>query len=357
LSAAALRQLAGLFPEELPLGGYRLEQLLGWVYGRGVTDFSQMHTLPASLRGELAAAFSLQPFAGLQRVDAEDGSSRYLFTLLDGQRTEAVYMPYAGHSTLCVSSMVGCPAACRFCATGAMGFGRNLSAAEVVGQLLAVAGDQGISPRSLRNLVFMGMGEPLLNLAQVRRAAEILLHPRALGMSARRVTLSTVGLPAKILALSASGPHLRLAISLHAPDEPTRQRIIPTAHAHPIAEILSAASAYQEATGRRISFEYSLLRGVNDHDWQADLLAELLRGLIAHVNLIPLNPWPGSPYRATSEAGLQRFLDRLALRGIPVSVRRSRGREAGAACGQLALAAAPRADSARGLSAQNSSRL
>lgn len=334
--------LLDLHPDAYPLEGYRRRQLLDWVFGKGARDFTGMTNLPVGVRADLAAQFQLDPFLNVEAVASTDGSVKYLFTLPDLKQMEAVYMPYEGRKTVCVSTMVGCPAGCAFCATGAMGFGRNLTAGEIVGQVLAVARAQGMAPAELRNLVFMGMGEPLLNYDATLKAARVLLHGRGLGMSRRRVTLSTVGLPRGIRKLAReTDVGLKLAISLHAPDEETRRRIIPTAHANSIAEILESAREYVAATGRRVTFEYAMLRGVNDGLWQADLLADLLRGLIAHVNLIPMNPWDGSGFEESSEAQLRAFEERLSARGVPVSVRRSRGRDAGAACGQLALRPAP----------------
>jgi 23S rRNA (adenine2503-C2)-methyltransferase len=330
--------LLDLHPDDYPLDGYRRRQLLQWVYEHGAGSFADMTNLPAKLRADLAAEYSLDPFLSIETVSSGDGSVKYLFTLPDLKQMEAVYMPYEDRRTICVSTMVGCPAKCAFCATGALGFGRNLTAGEIVGQVLAVARGQGISPREIRNLVFMGMGEPLLNYDNVMTAARVMLHEHALGMSKRRVTLSTVGLPRGIRKLAAEDDlGIKLAISLHAPDEETRGRIIPTAHANTIAEIMASAREYQNVTGRRVTFEYAMLRGVNDHLWQADLLADLLRGLVSHVNLIPMNPWDGSGFEESREQDLQAFYDRLEARGVEVSVRRSRGRDAGAACGQLAL--------------------
>ena len=330
--------LLDLHPDQFPLEGYRRRQLLEWVYEHAARDFTDMTNLPARTRAELSAAYSLDPFLNVGTVVSTDGSVKYLFTLMDGKQMEAVYMPYEDRKTICVSTMVGCPARCAFCATGALGFGRNLTAGEIVGQVLAVARGQRIPPREIRNLVFMGMGEPLLNYDNVMLAARLLLHEQGLGMSKRRVTLSTVGLPRGIRKLAAEDDlGIKLAISLHAPDEETRQRIIPTAHANTITDIMASAREYQGVTGRRVTFEYAMLRGVNDHLWQADLLADLLTGLVSHVNLIPMNPWEGSDFQESTEAQLQAFFDRLEARGVDVSVRRSRGRDAGAACGQLAL--------------------
>ncbi|AFZ68970.1 23S rRNA (adenine(2503)-C(2))-methyltransferase RlmN [Deinococcus peraridilitoris] len=330
--------LLDLHPDQYPLHGYRRRQLLEWVFEHGAPSFEAMTNLPATLRSELADQYTFDPFLGIETVSSSDGSVKYLFTLPDLKQMEAVYMPYLDRRTICVSTMVGCPAKCAFCATGALGFGRNLTAGEIVGQVLAVARGQGVAPREIRNLVFMGMGEPLLNYDHVMLASRILLHEHGLGMSKRRVTLSTVGLPRGIRKLAAEDDlGIKLAISLHAPDEETRQRIIPTAHANTIAEIMASAREYQAVTGRRVTFEYAMLRDVNDQLWQADLLADLLRGLVSHVNLIPMNPWDGSGFLESSEQQLQAFYDRLEARGVEVSVRRSRGRDAGAACGQLAL--------------------
>ncbi|GHF28260.1 23S rRNA (adenine2503-C2)-methyltransferase [Deinococcus metalli] len=330
--------LLDLHPDAYPLEGFRRRQLLEWVYGQGVGTFDAMTNLPADTRAQLAASYHLNPYREIETVRSADGSVKYLFTLHDGRQMEAVYMPYLDRRTICVSTMVGCPARCAFCATGAMGFGRNLTPGEIVGQILAVAGGEGLEPRELRNLVFMGMGEPLLNYANTMQAARILLHPLALGMSKRRVTLSTVGLPKGIRQLAAEDDlGIKLAISLHAPDDETRNTIIPTGHRNSVAEIMDAAREYQAATGRRVTFEYAMLRGVNDHLWQAEALAGLLRGLVSHVNLIPMNPWEGSGFESSSEEQIQAFYDALEARGIDVSVRRSRGKDAGAACGQLAL--------------------
>ncbi len=329
--------LLDLHPDQYPLEGYRQKQLLEWVFGQGVSSFSQMSNIPQASRSQLEDSFAFSTFLKVEKFVSTDGSTKYLYTLLDGKQMEAVLMPYQDRITICVSTMVGCPAGCAFCATGRMGFGRNLTSGEIVEQVLYAARDNGWQPNMIRNLVFMGMGEPLLNYDHTLNAARILLHPNGLGMSQRRVTLSTVGLPKQIIKLASEDVVVKLAISLHAPDEETRQQIIPTAHASSIKDILESAREYQRRSKRRLTFEYSMLAGVNDHLWQAELLAELLRGLIAHVNLIPMNSWAGSGFTSSSEARIQEFYNTLEHLGIPVSVRRSRGRDAGAACGQLAL--------------------
>lgn len=327
--------------DSLPLGesqpAYRREQLANWLYDKGAATFAEMTDLPASWREELSAARRIEPFDSFARHPSQDGSVRYLFTLPEGARTEAVYMPYRGRRTVCVSSMVGCPAACAFCATGALGFGRNLSAGEIVGQLLSIARAEGVAPRSLRNVVLMGMGEALLNYDNALRAVRTLIDPRALDMSPRRITLSTVGLPSRMRKLADEGLPLVLAVSLHAPDDETRRRIIPTAHAHGVSDIIDALHYWQERVGRRVTIEYTMLDGVNDAPWQARALAGLLAGLKSHVNLIPFNPWPGSGFEETPAPRLEEFRALLEGAGVSVSVRFSRGRDAGGACGQLAL--------------------
>lgn len=324
-------------PQDYPLEGYRRKQLLSWIFEHGVFDFEKMTNLSKEVRSQLAEQYTLQPFSAFERFESKDGSVKYLYTLNDGRQMETVYMPYLDRKTICVSTMVGCPAACTFCATGRLGFGRNLTAGEIVAQILYIAHHEGISPKDIRNLVFMGMGEPLLNYENTMNAARIMLSDEALNMSQRRVTLSTVGLAKGIQKMATEDVNVKLAISLHAPDEETRRSLIPTAQANNIAEIMEAAREYQKVTGRRLTFQYSLLEGVNDQLWQAELLADLLQSLTAHVNLIPMNPWEGSGFEESSEEQLQAFYDTLERRGIEVSVRRSRGRDAGAACGQLAL--------------------
>lgn len=336
-----LRSLYDFPVAQLPLPegqpAFRRQQLADWLYGQAVADFEGMTNVPAAMRHELAAAYRVDPFDRAERFASFDGSVRYLFTLPDGKQTEAVYMPYAGRRTVCISSMVGCPAGCTFCATGAMGFGRNLTKGEIVAQLLAVARLEGIAPASIRNVVLMGMGEALLNYDNAVGAIRTLIDPQALDMSPRRITLSTVGLPNRIRKLIGEGLPLVLAVSLHAPDQETRARIIPTAHAQPIDQIMASLHEWQEKIGRRITIEYTMLDGVNDHVWQARQLAQLLKGLTSHVNLIPFNPWQDSGFSGTPRGRLAEFESTLKQAGVSVSVRFSRGRDAGAACGQLAL--------------------
>lgn len=326
---------------ELPLPAgerpYRRRQLANWLYRRPVGSAHEMSDMPTAVREELASRYRLSPFTAFRRFPSADGSVRYLFTLHDGKQTEAVYMPYKGRSTLCISSMVGCPAGCAFCATGALGFGRNLTLGEIAAQLTEVARLEGVAPASIRNVVLMGMGEALLNYANALGAVRNLVHPDGLDMSPRRITLSTVGLPSRIRRLANEGLPLVLAVSLHAPDQETRERIIPTAHAHKVGEIIESLHYWQERIGRRVTIEYTMLKGVNDRQWQAAALAKLLRGLTSHVNLIPFNQWEGSGFDTSERAHLEAFERTLSRAGVSVSVRFSRGQDAGAACGQLSL--------------------
>jgi len=323
--------------QELPGEGYRQRQLATWLYDRGAQQWDAMTDLPRALRNELAEQFRISEFAEVTPYQSLDGSVKYLFTLLDGQKTEAVYMPYLNRKTICISSMVGCPAGCTFCATGKMGFGRNLTAAEIVDQILFAAHHQKHSPREIRNVVLMGMGEPLLNVDNVFNAIERMLQPQGLAMSPRRITLSTVGIPRGIYKMAESELEVRLALSLHAPDDETRRQIIPTAHRYSIAEIMEAVRNYYAKTRRRVTLEYTMLKGVNDHDWQARTLAQHFKGLSVHMNLIPWNPWEGAPHQGTRREQILKFAAILEKQGIPTSVRWSRGRDVGAACGQLAL--------------------
>lgn len=316
---------------------YRREQLANWLFERGANTFEAMTNLPKAYRLELAATHDISPFAKTERFPSWDDSVRYLFTLRDGKQTEAVYMPYKNRKTVCLSSMVGCPAGCAFCATGALGFGRNLGKAEILAQLLAVAWGEGFAPKEIRNVVLMGMGEALLNYDNALAAMRTMIDQRSLDMSPRRITLSTVGLPNRIRRLAGENLGLVLAVSLHAPDEDTRRSIIPTAHAYPLEDIIASLHDWQAVRGRRITIEYTMLAGVNDALWQAELLAERLKGLKTHVNLIPFNSWQASGFSSSSRRAIKDFQGRLGAKGLSVSVRFSRGQDAGGACGQLAL--------------------
>ncbi len=335
-----MKSLLGLDISSLPsiVGqDYRSKQLAFWLYKKGVSSFESMTDLPKYWRYELAKKYVISPFVNYEGFESKDKSVRYLFTLTDDRKTEAVYMPYSSRKTLCISTMVGCPAGCTFCATGAYGFARNLTSAEIIGQIIAVARVQNIDPTDIRNVVFMGMGEALLNYENTLATIHLMLHPEGFNMSPRRITLSTVGLPKKIRRLAKENLPLVLAISLHAPDEETRHKIIPTAHVHSITDIMNALKVWQEKIGRRVTIEYTMLQGVNDYLWQAKKLAERLEHLQVHINLIPFNPWPSSNFASSTPKQIYAFQKSLEKAGFSVSVRFSRGQDVGAACGQLAF--------------------
>ena len=316
---------------------YRARQVRRWIFRRGVLDFAGMTDLPSGLRDRLAARFSLRTLEVVDRARSADGTEKFLFRLEDAALVEAVLMPTPQRRTLCVSSQAGCAMGCRFCATGALGLRRNLSAREILGQALFVRGlllsqDPG---RDLTNVVMMGMGEPFENFGAVREALVLMLSDEGLGLSRRRVTVSTCGHAEGIRRLAAEGPPVNLAVSLNAADDETRSRLMPINRRYPLRELMRACGDYPVGPYRRITFEYVLLDGVNDGDEAARRLVRLLRPLRAKVNLIPLNPHPGSAFRAPPEARLRAFRRILLDAGLEAPVRRSRGRDVAAACGQL----------------------
>jgi 23S rRNA (adenine2503-C2)-methyltransferase len=329
---------------ELGQPGYRADQLSRHYFGRLTDDPADMTDLPAGLRAELAAAL-LPPLLTAQReLECDGGTTRKtLWRAFDGAFVESVLMRYPDRVTLCVSSQAGCGMACPFCATGQAGLTRNLSAGEIVTQVFAgaramAAGAVPGGPGRVSNVVFMGMGEPLANYASVLAAVRRITEPApaGLGISQRSVTVSTVGLVPAISRLAEENLSVRLAVSLHAPDDELRDELVPVNRRWNVAEVLDAAFGYAAATGRRVSIEYAMIRDINDQAWRADLLAGLLAGRLAHVNLIPLNPTPGSKWTASDPAVAAEFFGRLAARGIPVTVRDTRGTQIDGACGQLA---------------------
>ncbi len=334
---------------ELGQPAFRADQLSRHYFGRLTDDAADMTDLPAAARGELAAALLPRLLSAQRELECDGGTTRKtLWRAVDGAFVESVLMRYPDRVTMCVSSQAGCGMACPFCATGQAGLTRNLSAAEIVTQVFAGAramasGAVPGGPGRVSNVVFMGMGEPLANYPSVLTAVRRITDPSpaGLGISQRSVTVSTVGLVPAIRKLAAERLSVRLAVSLHAPDDELRDELVPVNRRWKVAEVLDAAWDYAAATGRRVSIEYAMIRDVNDHAWRADLLASLLNGRLAHVNLIPLNPTPGSKWTASDPAVAAEFLDRLAARGIPVTVRDTRGTQIDGACGQLAAATAP----------------
>jgi 23S rRNA (adenine2503-C2)-methyltransferase len=332
---------------ELGQPGFRADQLSRHYFSRLTDDPADMTDLPAEVRAELAAALFPPLLTAQRELECDGGTTRKtLWRAGDGALVESVLMRYPDRVTMCVSSQAGCGMACPFCATGQAGLTRNLSAAEIVTQVFAGAramarGQVPGGPGRVSNIVFMGMGEPLANYASVLTAVRRITDPApaGLGISQRSVTVSTVGLVPAIRRLTGEGLAVRLAVSLHAPDDELRDELVPVNRRWKVAEVLDAAWGYAAATGRRVSVEYAMIRDINDHAWRADRLAGLLAGRLAHVNLIPLNPTPGSKWTASDPDVAAEFLDRLAFRGVPVTVRDTRGTQIDGACGQLAATA------------------
>jgi 23S rRNA (adenine2503-C2)-methyltransferase len=325
--------------EELALAGerpYRAEQIAAWLYRRGVEDPEQMTDLGAELRARLAGEWHLAEL-DIARVDRSiDGTCKAALVARDGARIESVLIPEDDRTTLCVSTQVGCAMACTFCATGYMGFSRNLRAGEIVDQVCRMR-ELAPADRPISNVVFMGMGEPLLNLDAVVEAIRLLIDPKAFALAPRRVTVSTVGLVPKIAELLEQVP-VNLAVSLHATTDEVRDRLVPLNRRYPLAVLLDALRALPTVTARRpVFFEYTLIEGVNDSAEDAKRLPGLLHGIPSKLNLIPMNPHPDSPFRPPSDAAIDRFLGVLSRRGMTVTLRRSRGPDIQAACGQLAL--------------------
>ena len=313
---------------------YRIRQLARRL-ARGYA-FESMDDLPAALRDQLAGSYRASSLHALRRSESDAGLTSKVLYELDGCYTmEAVVMRYPDRSTLCISSQVGCPIGCPFCATGQGPFGRNLKAHEILDQAVEASRELRQEGRRLSHVVFMGMGEPLANYAAVVEAIRRIADPHRLGISPRRITVSTAGLVPRIGRLAAEGLAVTLAISLHAARDELRDELVPINRRYPISELMTAADGFAGRTGRRVSYEWVLLAGVNDTDRDADELARLLRGRLAHVNLIPFNPVPESTYREPSSRQVRHFATRLRAAGLAVNVRDTRGRGSEAACGQL----------------------
>ncbi len=315
---------------------FRATQLFEWIYRSLVFDFADMTNLPLSLRQELEQLAWVQPLLVLESVTSANGlTTKVLLQLTDSETIEAVLMRYEGRHTVCLSSQVGCAIGCPFCATGQSGFSRNLSTGEIIAQTLYFAQQLKGEGQSIRNLVFMGMGEPLANYDAMWHAVEILNDQRGLGLGSRRFTISTVGVVPGILRLAGEKLVVGLAVSLHAANDALRSRLVPMNNAYPLAELIGACREYVEQTGRRVSFEYALIERVNDSVEQAVELGNLLQGLLCHVNLIPLNPTEDSPYQPSDRKRVMAFRRTLNRLGIANTVRLARGIEIQAGCGQL----------------------
>jgi len=309
----------------------------------GVTDPGEIRTLPGALREALARDFRLDTVHDSELRIADGGlTEKALHRLDDGQLIESVLMHYPARGasrerhTLCLSSQAGCAVGCPFCATGELGFGRDLETAEIVDQARHAARRLATDGKRLTNIVFMGMGEPLLNLDRVLAAVEALNDPQRFGLGARHITVSTSGVVPGIRRLTALGPQFTLAVSLHAARDALRDVLVPLNRRWPVAEVVDAARDHARVTGRRISYEYTMIGGVNDTDLDAQALADLLRGDHAHVNLIPMNQVAHTPWQASPMPVIESFAAVLMDAGISTTIRRNRGQEVGAACGQLA---------------------
>ncbi len=315
---------------------YRAEQLAGWLYGKGVDDIGAMTDLSRELREALARDWEAVALEVESLHHSVDGTAKAILKARDGARVESVVIPEEDRTTLCVSTQVGCPLACSFCATGKLGLTRNLSTAEIVDQVCRMSAVLG-EGRRITNIVFMGMGEPLLNLDNVIEAIRLLIHPKAFAIAPRRVTVSTVGVVPRIEPLLRSVP-INLAVSLHATTDEVRNELVPLNRKFPLEVLLGTLRDLDCITRRRpVFFEYTLIAGINDSPEDARRLAPLLRGIPSKINLIPMNPHEDSPHGSPSEAVIDRFLREVAATGLRVTLRRSRGSDIQAACGQLAL--------------------
>jgi 23S rRNA (adenine2503-C2)-methyltransferase len=322
------------FFESLGEKPYRARQVMRWLYERHVLDFGAMTDLSAALRDELQGLASLEVPTVLERHEAADGTRKWLLDVGAHQAVETVFIPEANRGTLCISSQAGCALDCAFCSTGYRGFNRNLTAAEIMSQVVLAARE--IDPTPITNVVFMGMGEPLANYRSVLPVVALLIDDQAFKLSRRRVTISTAGLVPQILKLAADC-NVALAVSLHAPTDELRDRLVPINRVHPIAELLDACWTYAEGiASRQITFEYVLLDGVNDSPAQARQLVKLLTHRPAKVNLIPFNAFPESEFRCSTRAAIDAFWKILRDAGIVATIRRPRGDDIAAACGQLA---------------------
>ncbi|MBC6404944.1 MAG: 23S rRNA (adenine(2503)-C(2))-methyltransferase RlmN [Rhodospirillales bacterium] len=319
---------------------FRARQLWQWLYGKGATDFEAMTSLSKTFRAKLAGGYRISRPEVCEALLSKDGTRKWLLQLAGGHRVETVHIPDGERGTLCVSSQVGCTLTCRFCHTGTQRLVRNLTAAEIVGQVLLAKDRFGEWPasrpgRAVTNLVFMGMGEPLYNFENVAEAIHILRDGEGLGISKRKITLSTAGV---VPAMQRCGEELgvNLAVSLHAATDEIRDRIVPLNRKYPLAELIAACRDYPGLhNARRITFEYVMLQDVNDSDRDAEGLARLIEGIPAKTNLIPFNPWPGAPYRCSAPERVRRFARILNGAGLAAPVRTPRGQDIMAACGQL----------------------
>lgn len=331
ISSLDLEQLTGLM-KELGQPGFRAKQIFHWLHQKLVTEFSQMTDQPKALLARLEEGWYIAAPAVRRKQVSKDGTVKYLLELADGNCIETVLMRYHYGNTVCVSTQVGCRMGCRFCASTQAGRVRNLEAGEIAAEIYTAQRDSG---ERVSHIVLMGIGEPLDNYDEVLKFLRLISHPEGVNIGMRNISLSTCGLVPMILRLAQEKLQITLSISLHAPNNPMRSGMMPVNDAYPVEELIAACRQYQKITGRRISFEYSMVRGVNDSPATARELAKLIQGMGAHVNLIPINPVDGSPYSATDTDNVKRFQADLEKLGVNATIRRRLGSDISAACGQL----------------------
>ena len=311
---------------------FRAKQIFKWIHQKQATDFSAMTDQPKALLAQFAQNCTLAVPTIRRRQQSKDGTVKYLLQLADGNCIETVLMRYHYGNTVCVSTQVGCAMGCRFCASTQAGRVRDLEAGEICSEIYTAQKDIG---ERISHIVLMGIGEPLDNFDEVMKFLENITSPEGVNIGMRNISLSTCGLVPKIDQLAEKKLQLTLSVSLHAPNNEIRSGMMPVNDAYPVEQLIQTVRRYQDTTGRRVSFEYSMVRGVNDSDACAKQLADLIRGMGAHVNLIPINPVDGSPYSATDAANVRRFQQKLESLGVNATVRRRLGSEISAACGQL----------------------
>ena len=331
ITSFTIEQLTALM-KELGQPGFRAKQIFHWVHQKQAAEFSQMTDQPKALIARLEQDFYIAQHKVRRCQRSKDGTVKYLFELADGNCIETVLMRYNYGNTVCVSTQVGCRMGCRFCASTQGGRVRNLEAGEIAAEIYGVMRDTG---ERVSHVVLMGIGEPLDNFDNVMDFLEIVSCADGINIGMRNFSLSTCGLVPMIDKLAEKKLQLTLSVSLHAPENTMRSSMMPVNNAYPVEQLIAACRRYQQTTGRRISFEYSMVRGVNDSDQTAAMLAKLIRGMGAHVNLIPINPADGSPYSASDDANVRRFQQRLMDLGVNATVRRRLGQDISAACGQL----------------------
>ena len=311
---------------------FRAEQIFKWIFVENVTSFDEMTNLSLELREKLKENFDLHIFKIIQKQESKDGTKKYLFDVLDGNAIESVLMQYKYGKTICVSSQIGCKMGCKFCASTGVKFVRNLTSGEIVEQLLAIERDENIK---ISNLVFMGIGEPLDNYNNVINAVHILNNPKGINMGARHISISTSGLVPKIYDLADENLQCALSVSLHSPTDEKRSQMMPVNNTYNIEELMKACRYYIEKTNKRISFEYALAKENNDNMQDAKDLVKLLKGMLCHVNLIPINKIENGKYTKSTNENILKFRDYLNEKGIVATVRRELGSDIDAACGQL----------------------